>query len=221
MQDNFTIKTSFFVTILVIFVTVLFFEYSDVDNYFQSFFFNSTTKTWYYDQHDWAWWVFYKSKIAIVLFGVFLIGLSIKRPSQRKLILMGAIALVPLTVAIVKKYSNIYCPYALELYGGDKPYVRLFGEYEVLLEKPGRCFPAGHASGGFAFMALYYYYRERSKKLIGLFVGIALGLIMGMYQIARGHHFLSDTLVTMELAWLVIIIINYAVKRCFSNIPFE
>ncbi len=46
----------------------------------------------------------------------------------------------------------------------------------------------------------------------GLCAGLGAGGIMGLYQMLRGEHFLSDTLFTMIGAWIVIVLLAAAFK---------
>ena len=41
---------------------------------------------------------------------------------------------------------------------------------------------------------------------------LRLGGFMGLYQIARGEHFLSHTLATLGLAWLLSVLLALAIK---------
>ncbi|MEI3479028.1 MAG: phosphatase PAP2 family protein [Bilophila sp.] len=70
----------------------------------------------------------------------------------------------------------------------------------------GKCFPAGHASGGFALMMLFFAFPRR-LRWFGLALGLAAGWWMGLYQMLRGQHFLSHTLFTMIGAWMIIVLI--------------
>ncbi|MDH5298841.1 MAG: phosphatase PAP2 family protein, partial [Desulfobulbaceae bacterium] len=129
------------------------------------------------------------------------------RPWRRLLFfLILSLGLVPLSAATGKKYTNVFCPSDLALFSGDKPYVKLFEPMPASVEECGRCFPAGHASGGFSLMALYFLSSSRRRRAIGLCTGLGLGWVMGAYQMAKGAHFLSHTVVTMELAWLLILL---------------
>ena len=86
------------------------------------------------------------------------------------------------------------------------PYIRLFESYAEN-QRPAekqQCFPAGHASGGFALMALYFLFKSKRNRRYGLVSGIVTGWIMGSYKMFIGDHFLSHTLVTMISAWLII-----------------
>lgn len=68
-----------------------------------------------------------------------------------------SIIFVPALIAGAKYVTNVYCPYQLNIYNGLYPFVRILESYpaDFIQPKPGRCFPAGHATAGFAFMALF------------------------------------------------------------------
>jgi membrane-associated PAP2 superfamily phosphatase len=68
---------------------------------------------------------------------------------------------------------------------------------------PSHAFPAGHASGGFALLSLAFAWASATSRRRGFLIGCAYGGAMGLYQIARGEHFLSHTLATAALAWLL------------------
>lgn len=105
-------------------------------------------------------------------------------------------------VAWVKSWSNMDCPWDLVRYGGDRPYIGLFALRPVGLSR-GICFPAGHASAGYAWMALYFFFlitRPRWRGF-GLALGISLGALFGISQQLRGAHFLSHDLWTAAICW--------------------
>lgn len=107
-----------------------------------------------------------------------------------------------LLVAWVKSWSNVDCPWDLLRYGGERPYVEFFSLRPVGLSR-GKCFPAGHASGGYAWLALYFFlFAVRpSLRWWGLAVGLALGLTFGISQQLRGAHFLSHDLWAATICW--------------------
>ena len=120
-------------------------------------------------------------------------------------LMIFSLALIPLIVSIFKAASGVYSPVALLPYGGTHQHIGFFGQlYAYGAIAGGRSFPAGHASGGFALMSLYFMpVRYTLKKpLLGL--GLLAGWGMGLYQMARGEHFISHTLTTMFLALTVI-----------------
>ncbi|AOA59067.1 phosphatase PAP2 family protein [Acinetobacter larvae] len=66
----------------------------------------------------------------------------------------------------------------------------------------GQCFPGGHASTGFAMMTGYFVYRLQQPKRAQFFLwlGLALGFMLGWGQMMRGAHFLSHNLWS---AWII------------------
>lgn len=110
-----------------------------------------------------------------------------------------------LLVAWVKSWSNVDCPWDLLRYGGARPYIDLFSLRPVGLSR-GACFPAGHASGGYAWFALYFYFLavRPAWRWHGFVTGLALGLTFGVAQQLRGAHFLSHDLWTATICWVAV-----------------
>tara|TARA_R100001377_G_scaffold28682_1_gene15586 strand:- start:296 stop:976 length:681 start_codon:yes stop_codon:yes gene_type:complete len=126
------------------------------------------------------------------------------RPYRKGLYYVLVCALI--TVAIVnlmKQYSALDCPWDLTRYGGDKVFISLF-EPRLAGQGPGACFPAGHASGaycwlGLFFLARHYWPRWRFRALGGV---LTLGLVFGIAQQLRGAHFVSHDLWTLYISWM-------------------
>jgi len=130
----------------------------------------------------------------------------------RVLFLALSIALTAFFVGGAKKYTNTYCPNQTTLYGGDMPHVMVLESYpkDFVQVRKGRCFPAGHATAGFGFMALWFIFTTRRAKIAGLSFGIVYGWALGTFQMLRGEHFLSHTVVSMVACWLVILLLAAA-----------
>ena len=105
-------------------------------------------------------------------------------------------------VSIVKSYSMHGCPNDLTQYGGNLPYLQLFDALPNGVAM-GKCFPGGHASGGFALMAFYFAFSDVQPKFarMMLVVSLCLGFVMGWTQMMRGEHFLSHNLWSAWLVW--------------------
>lgn len=118
------------------------------------------------------------------------------------LYLLAATALSTLLVAGLKSISNIDCPWDLARYGGARPYVGLFEPRPAWLGR-GVCFPAGHAAGGYAWVALYFFLMEvkPSWRRAGLVAGLGVGLLFGISQQLRGAHFASHDLAALAICW--------------------
>lgn len=128
------------------------------------------------------------------------------RPWRRQFLFFAlAVALVPGVTGLLKAVTNVHCPSQLTRYGGDQAYdgfaARLFEP--VVTTTRGRCFPAGHASGGYALLALGWSAATRRGRMIGWMTGLAVGSVLGAYQMAKGVHFMSHTLATLLLAMAI------------------
>jgi membrane-associated PAP2 superfamily phosphatase len=158
---------------------------------------------------------------SFTLAGIFLFAAAIAgtrvpllRPWRRRLFYVAlCIALVPALAGSLKSVTDVHCPSQLVRYDGDQPYdgfvLKLAGAIPTTTR--GRCFPAGHASGGFALLSLGWIARRRTWRLAGWGCGLLAGGVTGGYQMVVGAHFLSHTLATMLLAmavtaWLAAII---------------
>jgi len=114
-------------------------------------------------------------------------------------ILAGVIA-----VPALKRLSLTSCPWELAEFGGVAHYVshwaRGLGDGGA-----GHCFPSGHAVAAFAFLGLYFQWRDLNPRrarawLLGV---LATGLAFGGAQLVRGAHFPSHTLWTAWLCWVL------------------
>lgn len=201
---------------LTLTVALLLFGFTNLDLNIQDRLFDFGTQQWLVSR--WApgpRLVFYDlPKVLLIALGVVLLAVLLwpeqRRPAWLRLpwerrrlwLLLLSMAIVPLTIGAWKSRSNLHCPWALERYGGTHPYHHLFAPPPDEAKKPcGRCFPAGHASGGFALLALGHVLRRR---WLGWTLGLATGWAMGGYQMLKGAHFLSHTVVTMLVAWLLV-----------------
>lgn len=168
--------------------------------------------------------IFYDApKVAIALIAVILLGwVSIPaswstRPrfSRRDAgFVLVCIALTVLTAGLLKETTGVFNPYNIERYGGKQPYRKLLESIpHVEGRERGHGFPAAHCSGGFALMSLYFVMRGRAARWAGLGLGLAAGWSVGIYQMLKGAHYLSHTVATMILAWLLILVVSRVFQR--------
>jgi membrane-associated PAP2 superfamily phosphatase len=116
-----------------------------------------------------------------------------------------AIAAFLLSVSVVgllKWTTNVYCPWDLVDFGGAHPYAHVFSHRSASMPR-GQCFPAGHASSGYALVALFFVLKERSARWakIALSTAAIVGLTFGLGQQSRGAHFISHDVWSAFLAW--------------------
>ena len=112
-------------------------------------------------------------------------------------------------VSLLKQASNTSCPWDLRAFGGVARYVSHW-DWGVPDGGPGGCFPAGHASAAFACLGGYFVFRHQSPRVARtwLAVVLVLGLALGIGQQMRGAHYMSHTLWTAWLCWMVALIID-------------
>lgn len=127
------------------------------------------------------------------------------RSSQRWPLTMLAASVVLSTALVsrLKHLTGMDCPWDLSRYGGHQPYYGLFESRQGLTASG--CFPAGHASAGYAWLALYFFAIavKPQWRLPALALGLAAGLVFGVAQQLRGAHFVSHDLWTMMICWTV------------------
>ena len=56
-------------------------------------------------------------------------------------------------------------------------------------------------------MALFFLFKTPINQKRALFTGLVVGWSMGAYKMLLGDHFLSHSIITMIMAWLIILII--------------
>lgn len=147
--------------------------------------------------------------IALVVAGLAVLAAGLRYAGARKLRVPVAYLLLSFgattgLVSLGKHTTNMDCPRALAEYGGSREYVGLFEDRPDDWPR-ALCFPAGHSSSGFAFVALYFLpglVRPRWRRL-GLAAGVALGLAFAATQWARGMHFPSHDACSAAIAWTV------------------
>ncbi|WP_246071940.1 phosphatase PAP2 family protein [Marilutibacter aestuarii] len=126
---------------------------------------------------------------------------SLRRPLAYLLV---ATLASTLTVALLKNATAMDCPWDLARYGGHLPAVGLF-ELRPAGMPATACFPAGHASAGYAWVASYFFLRVVQPRMRhwGLAFGLGLGLVFGVAQQLRGAHFVSHDVWTAAICWFV------------------
>ena len=118
--------------------------------------------------------------------------------------LLLSVLLATLLISWIKSWSNVDCPWDIDGLGGTRPHIGLFEVRPAGLPN-GRCFSAGHASGGYSWTALYFFFLMARPHLRwrGLGIGLGVGILFGIGQQLRGAHFLSHDLWTAMICWLV------------------
>lgn len=130
--------------------------------------------------------------------------------SSQRLEIAAGISLSLLVVTAIKRISLTSCPWELQAFGGMASHVSHWS-WGVSDGGSGSCFPGGHASSAFAFIALslpWLTSKNTDPQRLGRFmtgVIVLTGLVLGLSQTLRGAHYPSHTawtaLVCAATAW--------------------
>ncbi|MCP3943558.1 MAG: phosphatase PAP2 family protein [Desulfobacteraceae bacterium] len=196
--------------LLLLFLGIML-EYSGFDLWWVSHFYDAGTRSWPFRGH----WLFdsvihgwgRRLDIGIALVWVMLFSSTFffkpfKKFKKILIYFLVASGAGPLIVGAGKHLTHIYTPWDLKIFSGTMPYIKIFDPVPSGLPV-GQAFPAGHASGGYAFFSLYFVlvYLGSPYKKYGFLFGLILGLIFGIGQQVRGAHFPSHDLFTMVICW--------------------
>ena len=219
----------FFTSILLI-VSIIFFAKNNVDLVVQDIFFDFDTNKYILDSHLEPYkFIFYDGiKKLLILFAVSLLFAFIflrktqfvKTYKKGIIIVILSSIFIPLSVGALKKETNMPCPKNEIRYGGLYPRTTVWESYKEDFKYKNdriKCWPAGHASGGFALLSLFFFFKKKRNQFIALAGALTVGWSMGIYKMLVGDHFLSHTVITMLIAWLIVLIIAKSVER-FSKL---
>ena len=167
------------------------------------------------------WWletVFHTAarQVALVIFmGLWVLvwrPVGVFRHYQRieRLEMVVGVTLALLAISGLKRFSLTSCPWDLQSFGGLATYVSHW-QWGVKDGGSGGCFPGGHASSAFAFVALVLpglsrgsgsaQHRMAMRTLAGV---VLAGLILGGVQTLRGAHYPSHTLWAGWICWVAV-----------------
>lgn len=127
------------------------------------------------------------------------------KPFKRELgCLVLSLALATSFVTPMKAVTAVQCPWSLKEFGGKETYSELLSPRPAT-DKPGRCWPGGHAATGFTLFALFFVLRDRRPRLArqALVFAFALGSVFSLGRMMQGAHFFSHNVWTAVFCWLI------------------
>lgn len=127
-----------------------------------------------------------------------------------------------LLVSAFKSALAVSCPWEFSRYGGHLTYHSVFEQ--LFLRNGEGCFPAAHASAGYAWVGLYFLGLSFASpsRWAGLIVALTCGLMFGFAQQIRGAHFMSHDLWTLAVCWFYSLSLYlYMFKRRVVRAPME
>jgi lipid A 4'-phosphatase len=205
-------------------LTTLVFWLTDLDIRVSRLFFvpGSSDQPWIHGDFV-LWRLAYKSDryltitLAVISLSAIAVGLASRR--RRQLFLYGLFILLSTSIGAgllvnetFKEHWGRARPDSIQEFGGSRRYI------PPLAKGPpggGHSFASGHASIGFSFLAFWFIWRGRRRRLaMGALIGaLALGSLLGLARIIQGRHFLSDVLWAFFISYFVCAALHHVVFR--------
>ena len=150
---------------------IIFLQYSGLDQWLATLLYQ-LTDGWRLSQNGWLQSVIHHGgRVFVAVFVLCLLGMTLIsyvmgwfNPTQR-LALVYALVATLLNISLIaglKHLTTLPCPWNVQQLGGTLPYLYLHQSFASQLATQ-QCFPAGHASGGYALFSLYF-----ARKLLHL-----------------------------------------------------
>lgn len=226
MKTSKTLNTEFIILGLIIILAMIYSHESGLDTMLAAHFFNPTDKWMFRDSfvlekilHKGG--VIFSITILVAILGRWLYLFKFHGDKKQRdyagFVLIASVLTI-IVVFFLKRWSTFPCPWNSAAFGGDVNPLPLWKVFSRDL--PGeKCFPAGHSSGGFGFLSMYfgytYIYGKRNFKT--LIPGLLIGITFGLTQQMRGAHFLSHDLTTIfvsiSCSWITTLIYYYYNKK--------
>ena len=120
----------------------------------------------------------------------------------RPLYILIAMLACVLVVWWLKASTGVYCPWSVSYFSGDHALREPTWSW-VFQDR--RCWPSGHSGTGFCLLALFFALRDKYPQLARktLVAVLLLGTICSLTRIVQGAHFLSHTLATALIDWII------------------
>lgn len=216
---NISFKNAWWMLAISALIIFLVGEFTQIDLMIEDYYYSSTLKTFPW-KNAWFAKVFMHVyvKNLILCFGFLLYSTLLidffkpLRTTNRSLrfrlrFVAIASAIIPIAISLLKKYSALHCPWDIDRYNGNAPFLKLLDYVPKGLEA-GACFPAGHASTSLwlASVCVFWLPNNPKKAQYMFALGLCTGFILGWVQQMRGAHFLFHTLWSMWIASLIILI---------------
>jgi membrane-associated PAP2 superfamily phosphatase len=148
------------------------------------------------------------------------VGLLRRLPAGARAQLALTVLLSVAAISAIKHASHTSCPWDLREFGGVAHHVSHWA-WKVRDGGAGGCFPAGHASAAFAYAGGFFVLRRVSSRAAALWLGVSLaaGLALGLSQQLRGAHYMSHTLWTGWICWVVGFAVELLVSARAARLP--
>lgn len=224
-MNNLNLTKHILISIVYLVLVFGLFELTNLDLTIQNYFYDNVKDVWLWSKKEPVLKLFLydtpKKALAFFALGIIISLLFFRKRDLIKpykyglIVVLLSLIITPSVIGLLKATTNSACPVALENYGGDIPYVKVLASYppNKIPSKIQKCFPAGHASGGFALLSLFFIFITKKNQTLAIVFSMSLGGLMGSYKMIIGDHFISHTLITMGMAWFLTCTIAALVQK--------
>ena len=142
--------------------------------------------------------------LSLLMFSASLVMRPLMRFRRELGCLVLSMALATSFVTPMKAFTAVQCPWSLSQFGGSETYSELLSPRPPT-DKPGRCWPGGHAATGFTLFALFFILRDRRPRMARYAFAFAfsLGTVFSVGRMLQGAHFFSHNVWTAVFCWLI------------------
>ncbi|HEY0893872.1 MAG TPA: phosphatase PAP2 family protein [Cellvibrio sp.] len=226
VNTKISLRTHCFMPITGLCVASILIAIGNVDRHLADYFYSIQGNSWAWKESWLAEDFFHKGgrSLSILLALLLLVLVIASRfsfwlsPHKKPLLyLFVATAGSSLLISLLKSSLAVSCPWEFDRYGGDLPYANVFDQ--LVLRNGEGCFPAGHASAGYAWISAYFlgvHYQSRWRWL-GLAIPLLVGMVLGVVQQIRGAHFLSHDLWSLAICWFFSLSMFFAFFSVFAK----
>lgn len=127
---------------------------------------------------------------------------------HERLFMAAGSTVCAILIATLKQFSAVSCPWDQATFGGTAHWIPHWAWWISSDGGPGRCFPGGHASSAFAFLAAVWPglssgpgTPRKRYAVRALWIIVVVGVLLGVVQTLRGAHPPGHTLWTAWLCW--------------------
>ncbi|WP_210640287.1 phosphatase PAP2 family protein [Pseudomonas sp. Tri1] len=194
-------------------ITLVLLEWTDLDMYLARLFYDPAASgfigrhSYFLENilHDRAKQVVIAFSVLAILGFISSFFITGLKPFKRELgCLVLSLALATSFVTPMKAVTAVQCPWSLKEFGGKETYSELLSPRPAT-DKPGRCWPGGHAATGFTLFALFFVLRDRRPRLarLAFISALTLGTVFSVGRMMQGAHFFSHNVWTAVFCWLI------------------
>jgi lipid A 4'-phosphatase len=156
--------------------------------------------------------------IILALAGLAGLLISFRRPEKKHWAKPGIFLLILLAIgpglvvnSLLKEHWGRPRPREIVQFEGKKEFLQ---PWQKGISGKGRSFPSGHTSAAFYMTAPFFIYRSRNRRIAFAWLtgGIAFAIMMSIARISQGGHFLSDTVWSCGIVYLLGLLFSSMLK---------